>query len=272
LSGGAPSEGTLSWRRRTQDKREAVAVTERILSHVTRRWAIRLSVDCDARFLSHHDVLRAIERAAIRAELPLAYSQGFNPRPVMSLVPPRPVGMVSLDDLLVLTVTESIDASSLCTAINAAAPDGLRFSRPTELAAKVQPQPIAATCELNCQNIPDDVRRQLPRHVDDLTELSEWLVERTSSPSRRNRRKAPTVRTVDLRPFVTDLRLTDEKLVWTQRYDGDHTARPHDVLTLLGLDQRTDLAAVVRRTIDFVLPDGQALTSPASAGGENEQG
>ena len=248
-----------------------MAVTERILSHVARRWAIRLSVEGDARFLSHHDVLRAIERAAVRAALPLAYSQGFNPRPVMSLVPPRPVGMVSLDDLLVLTVTESIDAHTLCTAINAAAPEGLRFFDPTELAAKVQPQPTAATCELDLQNVSQDARRQLRRRVNDLTELSEWLVERTSSPSRRDRRKAPTVRTVDLRPYVTDLQLTDEMLVWTQRYDGDKTARPHDVLTLLGLDQRTDLAAVVRRTIEFVLPGGEALTPTASAGGENEQ-
>ena len=248
-----------------------MAVTERILSHVTRRWAIRLSVDGDGRFLSHHDVLRAIERAAIRAGLPLAYSQGFNPRPVMSLVPPRPVGMVSLEDLLVLTVTESIGANELCTAINAAAPAGLRFFDPTELAAKVQPQPTAATCELDLHNVSDDARRHLGRRVDDLTELPEWLVERTSPPPRRNRRTAPTVRTVDLRPFVTDLKLTGETIVWTQRYDGDKTARPHDVLTLLGLDQRTDLAAVVRRTIDFVLPGGEALTPTASAGGENEQ-
>jgi len=201
---------------------------------VTRRWAIRLSVDGDARFLSHHDVLRAIERAAIRAELPLAYSQGFNPRPVMSLVPPRPVGMVSLDDLLVLTVTESIGANELCAAINAAAPTGLRFFDPSGLAAKIQPQPTTATCELALPNVSDDARRQLSQRVNDLAELSEWLVERTSPPPRRDRRKAPTVRTVDLRPFVTDLRLTDDLLVWTQCYDGDRTARPHDVLTLLG--------------------------------------
>ena len=248
-----------------------MAVTERILSHVARRWAIRLSVEGDARFLSHHDVLRAIERAAVRAALPLAYSQGFNPRPVMSLVPPRPVGMVSLDDLLVLTVTESMDDHALCAAMNAAMPQGLRFFGPAELPAKVQPQPTAATCELDLHTLSDDARRQLRRRVSDLAELSEWLVERTSSPSRRHRRKAPTTRTVDLRPFVPLLRLTDEKLVWTQRYDGDKTARPHDVLTLLGLDQRTDLAAVVRRTIDFVLPGDQPLPPTASAAGENEQ-
>ena len=238
---------------------------------MARRWAIRLSVDGDTRFLSHHDVLRAIERAAIRAELPLAYSQGFNPRPVMSLVPPRPVGMVSLDDLLVLTVTESIDAHDLCEALNASAPEGLRFSRPTELASKVQPQPTAAVCELELHHVDDDARRQMSQHLDDLCELSEWLVERTTRPSRRNRRQPPTTRTVDLRPLVADLTLTDDTLVWTQLYDGDKTARPHDVLTLLGLDQRIDLAAVVRRTIDFVLPDGTALTPAATASGENEQ-
>ncbi len=248
-----------------------MAVTERILSHVARRWAIRLSVEGDGRFLAHHDVLRAIERAAVRAALPLAYSQGFNPRPVMSLVPPRPVGMVSLEDLLVLTITEPMDDHALCAALDGAAPQGLRFFGAVALPPKAQPQPTAATCELALNTLSDDTRRQLTRRVNDLTELSEWLVERTITPSRRNRRKPPTTRTVDLRPLVAMLRVTDETLVWTQRYDGDKTARPHDVLTLLGLDQRTDLAAVVRRRIDFVLPDGRPLPPTAIASGENEQ-
>lgn len=34
----------------------------------------------DVKFISHLDLIRALERAIRRADLPIAYSQGFNPR------------------------------------------------------------------------------------------------------------------------------------------------------------------------------------------------
>jgi uncharacterized protein (DUF2344 family) len=42
-------------------------------------------VEGDLRFLSHHDCLRAMERLAARARLPVRYTQGFNPRIKMSI-------------------------------------------------------------------------------------------------------------------------------------------------------------------------------------------
>ena len=38
----------------------------------------------DARFISHLDILRALQRAFRRAGLPLKYSDGFNPHPELS--------------------------------------------------------------------------------------------------------------------------------------------------------------------------------------------
>jgi len=45
---------------------------------------IRFSKFGKVRFTSHRDVARMWERAVRRAELPMAYSEGFNPRPKMS--------------------------------------------------------------------------------------------------------------------------------------------------------------------------------------------
>ena len=38
----------------------------------------------EVRFISHLDHIRVLERAVRRAELPIVYSQGFNPRPRIS--------------------------------------------------------------------------------------------------------------------------------------------------------------------------------------------
>ena len=77
------------------------------------KWAIELSVEGDLRFLSHHDMMRAMERLVCRAKLPLKYTQGFNPRPVLSLSLPRPVGVASRAELLVVTLEEDLDEQVL---------------------------------------------------------------------------------------------------------------------------------------------------------------
>ena len=47
------------------------------------------------RYTSHLDVHRTWERTLRRARLPLAYSQGFNPRPKINLAAALPLGFTS---------------------------------------------------------------------------------------------------------------------------------------------------------------------------------
>ncbi|MDP3487797.1 MAG: TIGR03936 family radical SAM-associated protein [Bacillota bacterium] len=57
-------------------------------------------------FISHLDTHKAYYRMFRRADLPLAYSQGFNPHPVMSLAAPLPLGFASNADYLDLALAE----------------------------------------------------------------------------------------------------------------------------------------------------------------------
>ena len=83
----------------------------------------------DARFLSHHDMMRLMERAAARAELPLKYSQGFNPRPRLSLALPRPVAVSSRCELLVLEFASPASGSDWARRLSEALPEGLEVQR-----------------------------------------------------------------------------------------------------------------------------------------------
>ena len=64
-------------------------------------------------FISHLDTHRAYYRMFKRANVPLAYSQGFNPHPVMSLAAPLPLGFMSNADYLDLALAEDIPTSVL---------------------------------------------------------------------------------------------------------------------------------------------------------------
>lgn len=223
---------------------------------MSERWAIWLSIEGDLRFLSHHDVLRAIERLAARAELALAFSQGFNPRPILSLIPPRPVGVASRDDLLVVKLAEPTDAATLCDRLNAASPPaGMRFLAATVLPGKVKPQVDQAHYQLA---VPAESRQSVADRLDQLNQQNTWPVVRAAVPKRRERPGPRPEQTIDIHPFVADIAIEGANLQWTQRFTGDRTARPKDVLNLLGLDERTDMARLARRGITYVIPGDQA--------------
>jgi radical SAM-linked protein len=66
-----------------------------------------------ARFISHLDLLRTFGRAARRAGLPLAFTQGFNPHPKITFAAPLAVGI-------------SGEAEFVARALSDALPEGLR--------------------------------------------------------------------------------------------------------------------------------------------------
>ena len=51
-------------------------------------------------WMSHLDLMRLFQRAFKRAELPLTHTQGFNPRPSVSIALPLSVGVESVCELL----------------------------------------------------------------------------------------------------------------------------------------------------------------------------
>jgi radical SAM-linked protein len=77
------------------------------------------------RFTSHRDFARALERAIVRARVPIAYSQGFTPHPKISYASAAPTGAASEAEYLELQVREVVDPAWLGVVLDAALPAGL---------------------------------------------------------------------------------------------------------------------------------------------------
>src|SRR5205823_3925204 len=77
------------------------------------------------RFTSHRDVSRAVERAVVRAGLPMAYSSGFNPHPRISYAGASPTGAASEAEYLELALAERLDPDAVREALSRSLPDGL---------------------------------------------------------------------------------------------------------------------------------------------------
>ena len=54
-------------------------------------------------------MMRLFRRAVVRAGLPVSYSQGFNPHARISAPLPRPVGMASQAELVMVWMTEPVE-------------------------------------------------------------------------------------------------------------------------------------------------------------------
>ena len=88
---------------------------------------LRFKYGCDAcvKYVSHLDFVRMMTRSIRRAGLPLSYSQGFNPHPVMTVAVPLSVGMSSEGELMDISFDEEFeDLDALKEQMNAALPQG----------------------------------------------------------------------------------------------------------------------------------------------------
>ncbi len=81
----------------------------------------------DAIYISHLDLMRLFCRAFQRAGLPLTHSQGFNPRPSVSIALPLSLGVRSCCELLDFDLTQrDVSCDEIRARLNAALIDGVR--------------------------------------------------------------------------------------------------------------------------------------------------
>ena len=139
------------------------------------RYAIDFSIDDDLRFIAHNDCVRLFSRAAVRAKLPVSFTQGFNPRARVTLPFPRPVGQASDVERVLLDLTEETDAPWLIESLQAQMPDGavLRCAEPWPRSSPCRPRWVRYCIE--CADIRADA---VSPSVLDLLGSNETLITR----------------------------------------------------------------------------------------------
>lgn len=91
-----------------------------------------------ARFISHLDLMRLFQRAFKRAGLPLTHTQGFNPRPSVSIALPLSLGAESHCELLDFDLESPVPLEDIRDRLNAALIDGIRVREVYDNGAKIK--------------------------------------------------------------------------------------------------------------------------------------
>ena len=187
--------------------------------------AIRFVIEGDLRFISHHDTMRLFERALSRAQLPVKFSQGFNPRPRLSLPLPRAVGVASDVELLVVELAEVLESGVVLDKLSEQMPAGLKLTDAWTIADKHPPQPVRVDYELP---LPPDRVETVSQAAQSLMAAPTWAIERTGPGSRK-------IKDIDLRQYLAEASVSEGILRWTVHVTTGGTLRPAELLAAVGL-------------------------------------
>jgi radical SAM family uncharacterized protein/radical SAM-linked protein len=191
--------------------------------------------------LSHLETMHALLRAVRRAGLPVAYSQGYSPKPRVAFGPALPVGVESVAELLDLELVGTADPADVAARLGPELPGGLRIldARTVEPRA---PSIVAATTAVHYRaEFPADVWNEalLSDRVRAFQGAPEARVTRTKPPKNRpKRRRDPNQkvaggkeREIDLKEIVTHLAVEGPvSVAFSLRADPSGSARPAEVL------------------------------------------
>ena len=72
----------------------------------------------EVRYVSHLDFVRVLNRTVRRSGLPITYTEGFNPHPVMMVAMPLSVGVTSEDEYIDIDFDEKVDEAEVLKRFN----------------------------------------------------------------------------------------------------------------------------------------------------------
>ena len=193
------------------------------------RLRITFSKDGPLAYTSHLDLMRAWERALRRAGVPLAYSQGFNPRPRLQLAAALPLGHTGTAELLDVRLERPVTVASFARTISPVLPAGLAISQVRQVSLKepsLPTQVVAAEYQ---------VAVEWNESVEQIEARIERLLAATKLPRERRGKQ------YDLRPLVERLWLegreagSEAALGMQLAAREGATGRPEAVLDALGM-------------------------------------
>lgn len=207
---------------------------------VIRLWFARRG---PAEYLAHLDMMRLFERSLRRAGIPLAYSQGYNPRPHLVFALPLGVGVQAEAEIVDIETAVPFPADELAERLASQLPEGVsvRGAKPVIPSGKsVMGRVVRAVYQLRTPGIEQAAQR--------LAQATELPVEKSGKG---------TVRTLDIRPLILSVRTSEGEATFHVKAGSSENLRSDLILDAMvrygGLDRHAaDNAEIVRVRVELV--------------------
>jgi radical SAM family uncharacterized protein/radical SAM-linked protein len=195
------------------------------------------------RFLSHLELMTAIQRAVARVDLPVACSSGYNPHPRISFGPALPVGVEGLREYLDMELMSPVNIERIVEVLNMALPQGLNIHGAKIISQKSE----SLSSLLNRYLYSIEVSSK------EIELLKEGIAKKSIPIERKTERG---IKRIDLRPMIADLNFLDSREALITLQDTvESSVKPLELLEVL-LD-REPLSSRVRRIGLFGMRNGE---------------
>lgn len=175
------------------------------------------------RMIGHLDLMRAMQRALRRSDLPLRYSQGFNPHILLTFAAPLSLGMAGRREIMEVPLEKEMTPEAFKAQFSAALPPDLPLVSCTAVDDR-HPAPMAqlsaASYEAKLDAVPES--------------FGETLTAFLNQPEIPAMRKTKTgLKPCDIRPMIYALSLTGDTLCMTLALCEKATCKPDLLLDSL---------------------------------------
>jgi radical SAM family uncharacterized protein/radical SAM-linked protein len=196
----------------------------------------------ELRFISHLDLQHLLVRAARRAQVNVAYTEGFNPSPKLALAQALSLGQESLGEVGELELAETVDADDVVVRLNAKLPQDVQLVRARTVSIHKQSlASLVGQAKYKCY-APDtagnaDLATQVRKTIADLLNQATIEVVSQAVPTKQGSRKEPAPSKVkDIKSGVYNLEVVSESpltLELTLACSSNMHVKPSDLLKLI---------------------------------------
>jgi len=201
------------------------------------RLRVRFGRGAALKYISHLDLTRMWHRALRRAGIALAYSEGFNPHPKLSLAAPLQLGVTSEAELMDVYTIHPVVATAFVARLRKELPLGLDVLQVMSVRLNLPAlQAVVRSADYSVRvNAQDE---------SSLGQAILVLLESRSLPWQH--RRDTGMKSYDLRPLIVSLRLVSyvdgvATLDMRLKSDASGTGRPEQVVRALGFDSPLDI-------------------------------
>ncbi|MBI4856600.1 MAG: DUF2344 domain-containing protein [Acetobacterium woodii] len=202
------------------------------------------------RLLSHLDQQRLFQRAFRRANIPIEYSQGFNPHPKMSFALAMSVGLTSDGEYGEVIISGDMKVDEFISRMNQVLPNGLEI-----VSAKICGDGVGSLSAALCKSIYQIKIKILPEI--DFENLAESIQAYLALPQifiqKRNKRGKFVEK--DIRPFIEAISVSPDEetdkanIKMTLVYIDQQCVKPEHILT--SINNQNGAVFIIDPTIEI---------------------
>ncbi len=183
------------------------------------------------KFIGHLDVMRYFQKAMRRANIPIAFTQGFSPHMIMSFAQPLGVGITSDGEYLDIELKESISSADAIRQLNEVMVYGIDVVSFVKIADERKASGMTITAAADYEvyllesakssDVTLPVSEELKAKIESFMDQEEITVLKKTKKSEKE---------VDIKPMIYDLRVEEDHIYMYLATGSEQNLKPDLVM------------------------------------------